>query len=137
MHRFSQGGQYIVVDGNSGAVHLLDEAAFNVVGRILSEPDVTTKDNIGALTWEKAEEQEAAQEVLELIDEGLLFSPDLTEVPPRQDTVVKALCLNVAHDCNMRCQYCFADTGDFGGARELMPFEVAKQAVDFIIEASK
>lgn len=137
VHCFSQGGQYIVVDGNSGAVHLLDEFAFNVVGRILAEDDVTTKDDIAAFIWETVEEQEAAQEVLELVSEGLLFSPDLTEVPPRPETVVKALCLNVAHDCNMRCQYCFADTGDFGGQRELMPLEVAKQAVDFIIEASK
>ncbi len=72
----------------------------------------------------------------ELTADGLLFSPDLEEVPPRTDVVVKALCLNVAHDCNLRCEYCFASAGDFGGRRELMPLKVAKQAVDFLIANS-
>src|SRR5690554_5905927 len=103
----------------------------------MDDPEVETIDQFRTLQWDSDQEAEAAAEVMELIAEELLFTPDLTEAPPRPETVVKALCLNVAHDCNMRCQYCFAGTGDFGGQREMMSLEVAKKAVDFLITASK
>lgn len=137
VHCFEQGGEYIVVDGNSGAVHLVDEPAHQVVSRILADQSIKTRDQAAALKWDSPLQAEAAHEILELAAEGLLFSPDLTEVPPPPETIVKALCLNVAHDCNMRCDYCFAGTGHFGGQRELMSLETAKQAVDFLITASQ
>lgn len=137
VHCFEQDGEYIVVDGNSGAVHLLDEPAYQVVKAILADPKIQTREDARAQEWADPLQREAAEEILELAKEGLLFSEDITVVPPRQETVVKALCLNVAHDCNMRCDYCFAGTGHFGGQRELMSLETAKQAVDFLISASK
>ena len=102
MHCFEQDGEYLVVDGNSGAVHALDEPAYQVVKQILADSAVQTTEHAEAILWSSPEEEEAAAEILELVSEGLLFTPDLTEVPPRQQTVVKALCLNIAHDCNMR-----------------------------------
>jgi uncharacterized protein len=137
VHCFEQDGEYLVVDGNSGAVHALDEPAYQVVKQILADSAVQTTEHAEAILWSSPEEEEAAAEILELVSEGLLFTPDLTEVPPRQQTVVKALCLNIAHDCNMRCDYCFAGTGHFGGEREMMSLETAKQAVDFLINASQ
>lgn len=136
VHCFTYDGEHIVVDGNSGAVHLLDEPAYQVVQRILAEPDIQATEQVQALVWDEPEQAEAAEEILELAAQGLLFSPDLAAAPPLPETVVKALCLNVAHDCNLRCAYCFASTGDFQGERELMPWEVAKAAVDFLLEAS-
>ncbi|NLY10919.1 MAG: thioether cross-link-forming SCIFF peptide maturase [Firmicutes bacterium] len=125
VHCYSHKGLNIVVDGNSGAVHLLDDVAFTIVSEIKDGRELTD-----------FEPSEALEEVTFLIDEGVLFSPDLTEVPEPQTSVVKALCLNIAHDCNIRCEYCFAHEGDFGGKRELMSLEVAKQAVDFLLNAS-
>lgn len=137
VHCFTYDGEHIVVDGNSGAVHLLDEPAYQVVQRILAEPDIQATEQVQALVWDEPEQAEAAEEILELAAQGLLFSPDLAAAPPLPETVVKALCLNVAHDCNMRCTYCFAETGHFGGRRELMSLETARQAVEFLIAASK
>lgn len=141
VHGFSQGLQHVVVDGNSGAVHVVDEGALALILRIKANDNIQTYQELRTLLDAKVEqgevEPELAIEVLELVEAGLLFSQDLLEAPPRPESVVKALCLNVAHDCNLRCQYCFASTGDFGGARELMPLDVAKQAVDYLISASK
>ena len=135
VHSFSQNDLHLVVDGNSGAVHVVDEKALEVIQTILNNEDLHTREDIWAF-FQDPELKEVVDEVLDLIKEGLLFSPDITETPPRPDSVVKALCLNVAHDCNLRCDYCFASTGDFGGDRELMSLEVAKQAVDLLIQGS-
>lgn len=136
VHIYSQGGLHFAVDGNSAAVHVLDELALELVELIQGSAGITTREDLAAFLQGHPRYQEVGSEVLELIDQGLLFSPDLTEVPPRPASVVKALCLNVAHDCNLRCGYCFASTGNFQGERELMPWDVAKAAVDFLLEAS-
>jgi len=137
VHTYSQGGLHFAVDGNSGAVHLLDDAALELINLIISERGIENRADLTEFLRQRPRWQEVGAEVLELVDQGLLFSEDLTEVPPRPETVVKALCLNVAHDCNLRCSYCFASTGDFKGERELMPFEVAQAAVEFLLRASK
>lgn len=137
VHTFSQGGQHVVVDGNSGAVHVVDEEALALIEGICTNDCLKSSDDLKKYLAAEPQLAEIGHEILDLVEEGLLFSPDLTEAPPRPETVVKALCLNVAHDCNLRCEYCFASTGDFGGARELMPLEVAKKAVDFLIQGSK
>lgn len=137
VHYFSHKGQHLVVDGNSGAVHLLTKLGLELIETIIYNDEVNNIQSLGQyLESLQGVEHEIGLELLDLVNEGLLFSSDLTEVPPRPETVVKALCLNVAHDCNLRCQYCFASTGDFGGARELMSLDVAKSAVDYLIEAS-
>ena len=81
---------------------------------------------------------EAYGEIRELYQKGQLFSPDDYEkfASMLQGAPIKSMCLNIAHDCNLRCEYCFAAQGDFGGARMLMPFEVAKSAINFLIEKS-
>jgi uncharacterized protein len=137
VHTFSQGDQNIVVDGNSGAVHVVDGETLTVIQRICAEERIQSVEDLKEFLDLQPSLAEIHEEILELVEEGLLFSPDLSEAPPRPETVVKALCLNVAHDCNLRCDYCFASTGDFKGARELMSLDVAKGAVDFLINNSK
>ena len=137
VHTFSQGGQNLAVDGNSGAVHVLDAQALALVNAIKDDDLIQNLHDLKKFVEQHPELSEVGTEIVELVQEGLLFSPNLTEAPPRPETVVKALCLNVAHDCNLRCEYCFASTGDFKGERELMPLSVAKGAVDFLIKASK
>lgn len=138
VHYYSQKGQYFAVDGNSGAVHQLDELAYAIISSVKEGLELAKEPILEKLEREFSHEEikEAFNEILDLVNEGLLFSKDITEAPKHIDTVVKALCLNVAHDCNLRCKYCFASTGDFGGERQLMSLEVAKQAVDFLIKQS-
>ncbi|HHT91464.1 MAG: thioether cross-link-forming SCIFF peptide maturase [Limnochordia bacterium] len=137
VHTFTQGGLHLAVDGNSGAVHVLDDQALALITQIRQDHSLQTRDDLAQFIQDHPHLNEVASEILDLVQEGLLFSTDLTETPPRPKTVVKALCLNVAHDCNLRCDYCFASTGDFQGARELMPLHVAQGAVDFLIQASE
>lgn len=137
VHTFSQGGQDLVVDGNSGAVHVVDAQALELIKEIKGNDSIQDLTELSEFLKFHLESTDVKDEVLELVEEGLLFSSDLTEVPPRPETIVKALCLNIAHDCNLRCDYCFASTGDFKGERELMSLDVAKGAVDFLIQNSK
>lgn len=137
VHTYSQGGLHFVVDGNSGAVHVVDDAALELIALLKSRDDLETREDLARFLEQHPRFQEVGSEILDLVDAGMLFSEDLPEAPPRPETVVKALCLNVAHDCNLRCTYCFASTGDFKGDRELMPFEVAQAAVGFLLRASQ
>jgi uncharacterized protein len=81
---------------------------------------------------------ESYEEILQLQQEKLLFSEDPYEVYAQTavSSPIKAMCLHIAHDCNLRCKYCFASTGDFGTGRKLMPLETAKAAIDFLLEHS-
>ncbi len=137
VHTYSQGGQNLVVDGNSGAVHVLDTEAMSLIREACARDDIQNLEDLDEFLKSKAHSSDIVEEISALVECGLLFSPDLTEAPPRPETIVKALCLNVAHDCNLRCDYCFASTGDFKGARELMSLDVAKAAVDFLLQNSK
>lgn len=138
VHLYIHNGDYFVIDGNSGAVHVLDVLAYKIVEFILAGANFDTAEIVAEFGKIFGSEQviEAYMELGSLVEQGLLFSSDLTEVPQKFDSVVKALCLNVAHDCNLRCKYCFAGTGNFGGKRELMTLEVAKKAIDFLIAGS-
>lgn len=137
VHTFEALGVYIAVDVNSGAVHVLDRAAYDALNALIAvqgqDPDFSQKPQGAGPAWE---------ELKMLYDQGLLFTRDdyidapamayLGEEPP-----IKALCLHVSHDCNLRCRYCFASTGDFGtGRRMTMSFDTAKRAIDFVIEKS-
>lgn len=144
VHSYHLGGYNIAVDVNSGAVHALDDAAFDVLQLLKEAP--TSKSCPEAFTtklkdkWSTQETLDAYMELYNLYSDGLLFSKDdyidvsraFPENPP-----LKALCLHIAHDCNLRCGYCFASTGDFGTGRKLMPIEVAKSAIDFVIARSQ
>lgn len=131
IHKFKQGDDYILLDVNSGAVHLIDEATF----QILDDFDGTNDAEI-LKKYPAAATAEILGELHELIDAGELFAPEIN-VPPTFAArgVVKSLCLMVAQDCNLRCKYCFGDGGTFGH-RAVMSEEVGRAAVDFIIKNS-
>ena len=137
LHRYEQKGLKIVVDVNSGAVHVVDQLTWDILDHY---PD--SVENIVGILKDKHKEcniREAWNEVRELESQGLLNSGDVymdKVLEDKREIYTKALCLNVAHDCNMRCGYCFASTGDYHGGRKLMPFSVASRAVEFLLESS-
>ncbi len=134
IHKFVQNGMYILLDVNSGAVHVIDKMIYDMMDVF----DGTNDDDVIVAfkdKYDEAELRESLAELHELMDANELFAPDI-DVPPTfaEVGIVKSLCLMVAHDCNLRCKYCFADTGEFGGGRELMTNEVGERAVDYLIE---
>lgn len=142
IHKYYLNGYYIVLDTNSGAVHLFDELPYLMLDYFKDsvpeqQPEDLKKNLLGRFS--ESEIDEAYKELLELYRSGLLFSKDEYEqfCDMLRDAPVKSMCLNVAHDCNLRCEYCFAAKGDFGRGRMLMPFEVGKRAIDFLIEQSE
>lgn len=139
IHKFVQGGDYYVVDVNSGALHVVDELVYD----ILEDEGLKEKDKVVELLKDKhnvEEIVEAYDEIQELVKEEILYSKDLYEdialKGDKSPSFIKALCLNIAHDCNLRCKYCFADEGEYKGCRKLMTAEVGKKAIDFVIEKS-
>ena len=141
IHRFTKKGLNFLLDVNSGAVHLLDDVSYAISGLIDEKMTETCPDAIveALPQYDAAAVREAYAELYDLKKNGQLFADDdyidVSKYIP-VGAPVKALCLHVAHDCNLRCQYCFASTGDFGTGRKIMPFEVAKKAIDFVIERS-
>ncbi|NCE64268.1 thioether cross-link-forming SCIFF peptide maturase [Pseudoflavonifractor sp. 524-17] len=144
VHTFEALGVHIAVDVNSGAVHVIDKMTRRLLEHIVPPMgehcpkeigDKLREYNAGAL-------EEAWQELRGLADEGLLFTEDdyidrEKAASMQQSALVKALCLHVSHDCNLRCKYCFASTGDFGtGRRMTMDVEMARKAIDFVVEKS-
>lgn len=126
-----------VLDVNSGAVHLVDDVIYDLLDYYNGSND---DEAVAALKDRYSEEdlRDALEEMHGLQKDGLLFSPAF-DVPPTfsETPILKSLCLHVAHDCNLRCGYCFAGTGDFGGCRELMSKETAEKAVEFAIKGSR
>jgi len=140
IHQFRIYDTNMVLDVNSGAVHILDDIADRVLS-CFNENGRPVEERIGLLKREIGEEpvDEALSELETLKSEGLLFSSDPYEemfTPKTTPAVVKALCLHMAHDCNLRCKYCFAGEGNYHSEKSKMPLEVAKKAIDFVIENS-
>ena len=139
VHTFSLLGQNVAVDVNSGAVHILDQITYDVLQKM--ENQDTPLSEIAAQLPEYSPDalEESYQELRELIDRGELFA-EADYINPAMAVIrnapVKALCLHVSHDCNLRCKYCFAGTGDFGTGRLLMDVDTAKAAIDFVIARS-
>ncbi|PHV71641.1 thioether cross-link-forming SCIFF peptide maturase [Sporanaerobium hydrogeniformans] len=140
IHKFKFENSNIVMDIHSGSIHLLDDVAYTLVeeAETLSKEELMLK---YAGQFEKEQIEEAYEELMSLKEQQMLYTPDLYEefVPAflEREPVVKALCLHVAHDCNLACQYCFAGEGEYHGERGMMSFEVGKNAIDFIIQNSK
>ncbi|MBQ8662530.1 MAG: thioether cross-link-forming SCIFF peptide maturase [Eubacterium sp.] len=139
VHQYKNNGYNIVLDVNSGAIHVVDDVSYDVIaqyeGHSLQEVVDVLKGK-----YPIHEIAECYQEVKELEEEGALFTKDnyesyIIDFKKRQ-TVVKALCLHIAHDCNLACRYCFAEEGEYHGRRALMSFEVGKAALDFLIANS-
>ena len=144
IHRFSMKGVNILMDINSGSVHVVDDAAYALSAVVApGMTETCPEDILRSLSDRFTEEQlqEAYHELYELEQSGYLFADDeyiniAAAIPT--GAPIKALCLHVSHDCNLRCKYCFAETGDFGmGKRMTMDFDVAKKAIDFVIEKSR
>ena len=139
IHQYKNNGYNIVLDVNSGAIHVVDDTTYDIIA-LYEEKDLPA---IQAELKDKYPEElisECYEEVKELAEDGQLFTKDeyedyIMDFKKRQ-TVVKALCLHIAHDCNLACRYCFAEEGEYHGRRELMSYEVGKAALDFLIANS-
>jgi len=140
VHVYAMNGIKIAVDVNSGSVNILDDISYELLSHF-DKP----------FTYEQAEEilkgkfdskviREAVEDINQLVKEGLLFTPDMDKdaIVKRVHNYngIKALCLHVAHDCNLMCEYCFASKGSYKVEKSLMPAEVAFKAVDFLVENS-
>ncbi len=142
IHKFKWDNMNFVLDTNSGAVHSVDEITYDALDFLNGNFFDYTEDYIVKKLDKKYPEKdirEAYSEIFELFKLEKLFSKDSYKELAREEKLrspIKSLCLNVAHDCNLRCSYCFASEGDFGCGRELMPLETAKKSVDFLIEHS-
>lgn len=137
LHKYELKGMKIVIDVNSGAVHVVDQLTWDMLNHGIDSFDDIIEGLKGK--YPEASIREAWDELCRLQEQGLLNSDDeyMDKVlNDKRETYTKALCLNIAHDCNIRCGYCFASTGDYHGGRKLMSFEVASKAIDFLLETS-
>ncbi len=144
IHQYKNNGYNIVIDGNSGCVHQVDEVAYDIIKAIddigfdkekiyvytiKKHPDISKEDIL-----------ETIEDIKQLKEAGQLFSDDIFEslapVVKKKQSVLKAICLHVAHDCNMDCGYCFAGKGEYHGEKGIMSLDVAKRAIDFLIANS-
>ncbi len=136
IHLYSYKGKNIAIDINSGAIHLLDELSYDLLslGREFEE-----KKHCLYEKYPSSEIDLAISELNSLIEKDLLYSNDVIKVLhsnfPKKKTL-KAMCLHVCHDCNLRCEYCFASQGDFQGSREMMSLETGKKALEFLAKNS-
>lgn len=155
IHQYQNNGYNIVLDVNSGSVHVVDPLAYDVIACLEKEnPSQTVETLKRPETREMVLEElkrsgkeadpeevgEILEAVTELTEAGQLFTEDIyedyIEEVKQRKTVVKALCLHIAHDCNLACRYCFAEEGEYHGRRALMSYEVGKKALDFLIANS-
>ena len=140
VHRYINNDCHIVLDVNSGSVHVVDEIVYDAVGLLEDKLSFEETAKILSEKYALEEVETALAECRELKEEGMLFTEDIYKDAishfKERETVVKALCLHIAHDCNLACRYCFAEEGEYHGRRALMSFEVGKKALDFLIANS-
>lgn len=160
VHQYKSNGFNIVLDVNSGMVHVVDDLAYDIITLfeeknkedIISEmiEKYSKTENLAKLQAEGDEEitidslkeecEAVYEDIASMKADGNLFTEDIYEDYigsfKKRETVVKALCLHIAHDCNLACRYCFAEEGEYHGRRALMSYEVGKQALDFLIANS-
>ncbi len=145
IHQYQLNNYNIVLDTCSGSIHIVDPVAYDVISMY---PEKSEEEIVSAILKKYEKDNISKNDVLECIadiktlqDQGKLYSPDtFAEIAgtfkERSGDVIKALCLHVAHTCNLNCSYCFASQGKYHGDRALMSFEVGKRALDFLIENS-
>lgn len=148
IHQYKNNGYNIVLDVNSGSVHVVDDLTYELVPLVesaLAEGAQTADAVFEAIRTEgtyeiknREETEEIIGELLALKEAGSLYTEDVYREYigdfKKRETVVKALCLHIAHDCNLACKYCFAEEGEYHGRRALMSFEVGKKALDFLVK---
>jgi uncharacterized protein len=139
IHQYKNNGYNIVMDVCSGAVHVVDDVVYDAIALYEDHTKEELKTELRK-TYPEGEIEEALSEIQELIDREELFTEDVYQEYigdfKKRQTVVKALCLHIAHDCNLACRYCFAEEGEYHGRRALMSYEVGKKALDFLIANS-
>lgn len=139
VHQYKSNGYNIVLDVNSGAVHVVDDIVYDVIPLAKDQPLEAIINELKE-KYPVEEIKEVFEEIKEQEREGQLYTEDIYQNYimdfKKRETVVKALCLHIAHDCNLACKYCFAEEGEYHGRRELMSFEVGKKALDFLIQNS-
>lgn len=141
IHKFKAKDFNILLDVNSGGVHLIDDVTYDLLDMV--EPPFAkdcpseVKSKLVSV-YSEQEIDEAYEDIMELFEQKLLYSEDNYRdfANTAVESPIKAMCLHIAHDCNLRCKYCFASTGDFGTGRKLMPLETGKAAIDFLLEHS-
>ena len=146
IHQYQLNGYNIVLDTCSGAIHVVDEVAYGLIAGYKNEPEEELirrvcekyKDREGVT---EAEVRACLDDVKGLEAAGKLYSPDTFadlagQFKGKRENVIKAMCLHVAHTCNLNCSYCFASQGKYHGERALMSLDVGKRALDFLIENS-
>ena len=143
IHQYKLGGYNVVLDVCSGSVHVVDEVAYDVIAMYenTDRGEIIEKLSKTYPATEKSEIEECYEQIEELKNRGKLFAPDTFEgmagkLKEKTAGVVKALCIHIAHTCNLNCSYCFASQGKYHGDRAMMSFEVGKRAFDFLIENS-
>lgn len=138
VHQYKNNGYNIVLDVCSGSVHVVDDIVYDVIGLYeeLNREEIAEK----LPQYSKEDIFEVCEEIEALKEAGQLFTEDVYKDAiidfKQRKTVVKALCLHIAHDCNLACKYCFAEEGEYHGDRSLMSYEVGKKALDFLIANS-
>ena len=146
LHQYKSGGMNIVLDTCSSSVHVVDEVAYDIISMY---KDHSKDEIVSAIMSKYSGRNDVTDEdiriciddVRALEESGQLFTPDTYEpmaqtFKERSGNVIKALCLHIAHTCNLNCSYCFASQGKYNGERAVMSFEVGKQALDFLIANS-
>ncbi|MBE6563618.1 MAG: thioether cross-link-forming SCIFF peptide maturase [Ruminococcaceae bacterium] len=146
VHTYKLGGFNIVLDVCSGGIHVVDDAAYDIIEKFES----CTKEECISSVWDKFKDaegvtleeiEECYSQIEQLKEEGVLFSEDpfrpmAGHLKEKTSGEIKALCLHVAHTCNLNCEYCFASQGKYHGERAVMDFETGKRALDFLVENS-
>ena len=144
IHEYKSHGYNIVLDVNSGSVHVVDDLVYDMIPEIekdieagLPDDEIAAKEGGSLLDTDR---KEAVSEILSLKNSGMLFSEDVYESAVdkfmERETVVKAMCLHIAHACNLGCKYCFAGKGEYCGPAALMSYQVGKDALDYLVKHS-
>lgn len=151
VHVYQNNGYNLVLDVNSGSVHVVDDIVYDLIPVLeTSVKEQAPREEILSLavqtlkqagkSYDKQDVAEAVDEISELAKAEMLYTEDIYEPYIQEfksrETVVKALCLHIAHDCNLACKYCFAEEGEYHGRRALMSYEVGKKALDFLVHNS-
>ena len=151
VHVYQNNGFNIALDVNSGAVHVVDDVVYDLIPELEESVKAKSdKEKISEVAFNVLSDKdrhyptedvmEAIDEIIELYRAELLYTDDVYEPYIEQfgkrETVVKALCLHIAHDCNLACKYCFAEEGEYHGRRAIMSYEVGKKALDFLVQNS-
>ncbi len=136
IHKYKYKDLYILLDINSRSVHVIDEIVYDILD---FEKDFEKAREQLKNKYDSSDIDMAIAEIQKLIDNGMLFAKDkIFNINQnfKKEPLIKAMCLHVAHDCNLKCEYCFASQGDFQGSKEMMSFEIAKKAMDFLVKMS-